>query len=189
MASSFQTTINLGLPATPDIEDKKYYIEFTRIYNAINAVARAIDTYTGSIEEDIAYWNQVGISDIRLQNISRIYPIFDDTVLPGAMINLYNVSGIIHARLAKAADATKPARGFSVASVTSGLNGEIALIGANNHLTGLTPGELYYLSATSTSGQIVSAAPSSAGNLIQPVGFALSSTTLYFNPTLEGKIV
>lgn len=182
-------SINLGLPATPDTKDAKDFIELTRIYNAINALARAVDTYTGTLQEVQAYWDQVGTSDIRLQNLSKLYPIFDVDVLPGAMINVYNSSGVLHARLAKAADGTKPARGFSTGAVSAGSVGEIFLLGLNTHLTGLTPGLLYYLSSTSTTGQIQNPAPAVAGNLVQPVGFALTSTSLFFNPTLEGKIV
>jgi hypothetical protein len=182
-------SVNLGLAASPDVEDKRLFAEFTRIYNAITAVARALDSYTGALQANPADWPDIGTSEVLLHRLAKIYPIFDSAVLPGAMINVYNVAGVLHARLASAADGTKPARGFSTAAVTLGAVGEVFLFGLNTHISGLTPGTLYYLSSTSLTGQIVPAAPAVVGNLVQPVGFALSDTVLFFNPTLEGIIV
>lgn len=189
MAGSQQLSINLGLPATPDVKDPTIFVELLRVYNAINAVARGLDTYTGALPALPEDYDYLGLSNLRDQNISRMYPIFDVDVLAGAMINVYNVAGVLHARLANATDGTKPARGFAAATVTSGNRGEIVLLGLHPLLSGLTPGALYYLSAVSATGQITSAAPATVGNLVQPVGFALSDTAIWFNPTLLGTIV
>ncbi len=189
MAANNPISVNLGLPATPDIKDKQLFVEFLRVYNAINNLARALDTYSGSTQESEQYWDQIEIKAIRVQNLTKLYPIFSVDVPAGAMINVYNVSGVLHARLASAADNTKPARGFSTAAVSSGDRGEVLLLGANTHLSGLTPGTLYYLSEASLTGQVTETAPVTVGNLIQPVGFAVSSSVLFFNPTLLGDIV
>lgn len=188
MSNNQQLSINLGLPATPDnTQDRELFRELIRIYNAINAVARGLDSYTGALPEPFP--SSAGISNIHVQNIARLYPIFTEDVLAGAMINVYEVAGTLHARLAKAADALKPARGFVTSNILSGNRGELDLIGANYNLSGITPGTLYYLSPTSTTGQITSISPATPGNLIQPVGFGISSTAIWFNPTLLGDIV
>lgn len=184
-----QISVNLGLPQLPNIEDPRLFKELLPIYNAINAVAIALDAYTGALSPAVEDYPSIGISDIHLQNIAKLYPIFSEPVVAGAMINVYNNSGILTARYAKAADATKPARGFSTASVAAGDRGELMLLGLNVHISGLTPGSLYYLSSTSTTGQIVITAPVVSGNVIQSVGFALDANTLFFNPSLLGAIV
>lgn len=189
MASNLRLSVNTGLPATPDAVDRELLREITRIYNAINIVAFSMDANTGALPPIPTEYVDVGLSDILVQHTSRMYPIFDDTVIAGAMINVYNVAGVLHARLARALDGTKPARGFATAAVTSGDRGELILLGLHSQLTGLTPGTLYYLSAASITGQITSAAPAVTGNLVQPVGVALSSTAIWFNPTLLGTIV
>lgn len=189
MASQLQLSVNTGLPAIPDTPDPVLFREMVRIYNAVNAIAFALDAYTGALPALPAEFADVGLSDILVQNISRFYPIFDDTVVAGAMCHVYNVAGVLHARLASALDDTKPARGFATAAVTATNRGELILLGRNSYLSGLTPGDLYYLSEVSLTGQITNAAPATSGNLVQPVGYALSDTSIWFNPTLLGTIV
>lgn len=41
--------INLGLPATPQIDDQKYFGEFRRIYSAINALANYLSTLNAAV--------------------------------------------------------------------------------------------------------------------------------------------
>lgn len=40
------TTVNLGLPALPEVTDPKLFYELTKIYNAIKILAQGVDTYT-----------------------------------------------------------------------------------------------------------------------------------------------
>lgn len=189
MASLTSLTTNLGLSQVPETDDRKLFFELQKVYNAINALARNLDSYTGATSAAVADMPEIGVSSILLQRLTRLYLLFDETVVSGAMINVYNNSGVLHARLAKAADGTKPARAVAVAATTSGEYGELLLLGALPFYSGLTPGTLYYLSPTSTSGQITAVKPVTAGQLVQPVGFALSTSSLFFNPTLEGDIV
>lgn len=46
MPSTAQYTVNLGLPAIPESVDPKLFPELVRIYNALNLLAQALDTYT-----------------------------------------------------------------------------------------------------------------------------------------------
>lgn len=184
-----QISVNLGLPQLPNQDDPKLFKELLLLYNAINAIGRALDAYTGALSPAVEDYPSIGVSDIHLQNIAKLYPVFSEDVVVGAMVNVYNNAGVLTARYAKAADGTKPARGFATNNVSAAARGEVILLGINVHVSGLTPGSLYYLSAASTSGQVVATAPAVSGNSIQPVGFALDSSTLYFNPTLLGAIV
>lgn len=76
----------------------------------------------------------------------------------------------------------KEAIGFVLSSITAAATGDIYLgSGIITGLTGLTAGARYYLSA-STAGGVATTKPSGANDIIQQVGFALSSTELYFEP-------
>lgn len=99
----------------------------------------------------------------------------------GDMVNVWNDSGTAKIRKANATDATKPAHGFVLAAVTSGLSGIFIGAGSiNNKRSALTPGTAYYLDTAG--GGITAVAPSSSGNLIQELGVALSATELAFAP-------
>jgi hypothetical protein len=98
----------------------------------------------------------------------------------GDLVNIHDVTG---ARIRKA-DATtsgKEAHGFVLTAVTSGASGTVypeenVLSG----LTGLTPGARQFLSTTP--GARTATAPSTAGNVAQVIGVALSATEIMFRP-------
>lgn len=88
-------------------------------------------------------------------------------------------------QLANATDGTK--RGFAIctATVNSGLNGTFqtqGILTLSDWTAGLvsgstlTLGSRYYLSTID--GKLTTTAPSSSGNLVQPVGYAITATTL-----------
>lgn len=104
-----------------------------------------------------------------------------ENISAGALVNLFTSSGALKVRNANATDATKPAHGFVLSSVTTG--NPVTVYGpgqADTGLTSLTPGTTYYLDVSA--GAVNSTAPSTAGNVIQQVGIALSATSLLFNP-------
>lgn len=85
---------------------------------------------------------------------------------------------------ADADDAAKFSVGYVSGAVTSGASGTANLIGGIiTGFTGLTPGALYYLSATA--GSITTAKPTSG--IVQAVGVAISSTSLsyIFSPAIR----
>lgn len=105
-----------------------------------------------------------------------------ENISAGAIVNVWNSSGP-RIRNANATDNTKPANGFILASVTTGNNA--IFFGSGQIITGLstlTPGSTYFLDTSS--GGINATAPSAAGNLVQALGVALSTTTLAFAPSL-----
>ena len=94
----------------------------------------------------------------------------------GDFINIYNSSGA-KCRKADASTAGKEAHGFVLAGVTSGNNATVYFEGTNTQVTGMTPG-VVFLSATP--GLATSTAPSSAGNVVQRIGFATGATAINF---------
>lgn len=183
MASPAKLSVNLGLGATPDTPDQDLFNQLQQIYNAINGVARALDVYTGALQPDQSTWPSIGINAIREQNITRLYPIFDVTVITGNIMNLYDPGdGVLHARLADATTGATPARAYATGPYIAGSPGEVILQGLHPLFSGLLVGRLYYCSTTP--GIIQISPPSTTGNIVQPVGFALSTTALWFSPSL-----
>lgn len=109
-----------------------------------------------------------------------------ENIAAGAIVSVWN-SGGARIRNANATDGTKPAHGFVLAAVASGNIGIFYGSGQiDSSQTGLTPGVTYFLDITN--GAINSVAPSASGNLVQPVGVALSATQLAFAP-LSGIVL
>lgn len=114
---------------------------------------------------------------------SQVFPT-SEALAAGALVNIADAAGTPTARNANATDATKPAQGFVLAATTSPANATVYFPGQLvSGVSGLTTGAAVYLSAA-TSGAVTPAAPSTAGNLIQPVGSALSPTSFVFQPLL-----
>lgn len=102
-----------------------------------------------------------------------------ETLAGGDFINFHVVSGAIRMRKADGATPGKQADGFILAGVASASSGTAYLRGINSAVTGLTPGEDYFLSAT-TPGAAQDAAPTANGQVSQRLGIALSATELAF---------
>lgn len=97
----------------------------------------------------------------------------------GDLVNVFNDNGIAKVRKADASSGVAPANGFVLQAYTTGATATVYWGGLNNQVTGLTPGK-HYLSTTPGASNHV--APATAGNVVQIVGFAVSSTVLNFNP-------
>lgn len=94
----------------------------------------------------------------------------------GDFVNVWNSSGA-KARKADASVAGKEAHGFVLAGVSSGASATVYFEGPNTQVTGATPGNVFL---STTPGLSTSTAPSSAGNVVQRIGFAVSSTVINF---------
>jgi hypothetical protein len=80
------------------------------------------------------------------------------------------------------ADATaigKAARGYVTSAVSNGANATVFFDDSNPSLSALVPGTTYYLSATA--GQVTATPPTTAGQIVQEIGFASSATNLRVN--------
>lgn len=95
----------------------------------------------------------------------------------GDLVNIWNSSG---AKVRKADGSTtgQDAHGYVIAAVTSGNPATVYLEGPNTHVTGLTPGTQFL--SDSTAGLATATAPTTAGHVVQRVGFAASATSLVF---------
>jgi hypothetical protein len=104
-----------------------------------------------------------------------------EAIAAGAAVNLYSDAGVLTARNAVATDTSKPANGFVRDAVSSGGTAVVfpQTGKTNDSLTGLTPGAAYFLDPT-TPGTLTTTAPTTVGQSVQPVGVALSSTSLQF---------
>lgn len=97
----------------------------------------------------------------------------------GDFVNVFNDGGTLKARKADASSAVAPANGFVLAASTVGQQATVYWGGLNNQVTGLTPG-LHFLSTTPGLSNHV--APSTAGNIVQRLGIAVSAGVFQFNP-------
>lgn len=175
---------NLGLEQLPEFDQRKYpsiFNDSIRIRTAINTLQAALDKYTGALPLDSKLQGQVGAREsVRLGDITRFYVTTSAALSYGQMVELYNVAGSLRARKASAASPSTKAKAFvsSTGTIASGELAEVKLLGVLSGLSALTPGASYYLS--DTAGYI----SSTPGTNLQYLGFALSATELFFNPTL-----
>jgi len=98
----------------------------------------------------------------------------------GDWVNFWLDGATVKVRKADATTAGKEAQGYVLASVESGANATVYVEGVNNQLADLTKAAKYYLSTTA--GNETDTAPSASGNVVQPVGVALSDTEIAFKP-------
>ncbi|CAH56659.1 hypothetical protein PHG11b_32 [Flavobacterium phage 11b] len=80
------------------------------------------------------------------------------------------------------ADATTPAkaaRGYVLSAVLNAALATVFFDDSNTSLSALTPGATYYLS--STAGLAALSPPTTAGQIVQQIGFATSATSLHVN--------
>jgi hypothetical protein len=103
-----------------------------------------------------------------------------ENLAAGDFVNFWDDAGTVKVRKADASDATKPAHGFVLAAVVSPANATVYCSGINNQVSGMTPGAMQFLSTTA--GGVTETAPSANGEIAQHLGFAHSTTELYFDP-------
>jgi len=100
-----------------------------------------------------------------------------ENLAAGDWVNIHEVSGARRVRRAVASDDTRPAHGYVTSAVTSGSNATVYLGGINTEVatTGFVAsdvGRAVFLSA-STSGGCSKTPPSSAGNVVQRLGYVV----------------
>ncbi len=109
-----------------------------------------------------------------------------ENLAAGDFVNLWDDAGTLKARKADATTSGKEADGFVLAAVTAPANATVYFEGTNNQRTGLTPGARQYLHTTA--GGVTDTPPSTAGNVVQYLGKAISATEITFEPD-DGVIV
>ena len=107
--------------------------------------------------------------------------VASEALAAGDLVNIWNDGGTEKVRKADATAEGKEAIGFVKASFASAATAVVYFEGRITGLSGLTPGARRYLS-TASAGQVTASAPSSAGNVVQFVGVAVSATEIDFEP-------
>ncbi len=100
-----------------------------------------------------------------------------ENLAAGDFVNIWSSSGSFRVRKADASTTGKEAHGFVLASVTSGANATVYFEGTNTGVTSATPG-VQYLSTTA--GGFTATAPSTAGQVVQRIGYASSASAINF---------
>lgn len=96
----------------------------------------------------------------------------------GDYVNLFNDTGTLKARKADCSNGRK-VDGFVLAAVELAANATIYTEGNNTGVTGRTVGAVQYLS---TAGDLAETPTSTAGQIVQEVGKAISATEVTFDP-------
>jgi len=105
--------------------------------------------------------------------------VASEALAAGDLVNIWNNTGVANARKADASTTGKIADGFVLASVLISGNATVYFVGTNTQCTGLTPGQ-QYLSDT-VPGKCTVTVPTGSGHTVQPVGVALSATSMNFS--------
>lgn len=109
--------------------------------------------------------------------------VADSNLVQGALVNLYVNSGVTHMQLADAS-ASKPAHGFCPVAVANAAVGAWSRRGIIPGTSGTAFAADLWLSDV-TPGGSVSAAPTTAGHLLQHVGMVLPGLGIEFDPKPE----
>ncbi len=94
----------------------------------------------------------------------------------GDFVNIHNSSGA-KVRKADASTSGKEAHGFVKAAVANGAAATVYFEGANDQVTGQTPGAVFL---STTAGAATATAPSATGQIVQRIGFAVAATEINF---------
>ena len=99
-----------------------------------------------------------------------------EALAAGAYVNVWSSTGA-KVRNADATVAGKHAMGFVLAAFGAAVSATVYFEGTNTAVTGQTPGPVFL---ATTAGTGSTTAPAAAGNIIQPIGFAVSATAVNF---------
>lgn len=100
--------------------------------------------------------------------------ITSEALAAGDFVNIWNSTGA-KVRKADATVAGKEAHGFVLAGAAAGAAATVYFEGTNTGVTGQTPGPVFL---STTAGVATATAPSTAGNVVQRIGFAVSATAI-----------
>ncbi len=169
-----------GLPQIPpEGTPPELYDLFFLVFRAIQQLQTGVTKYAGIDPEVQEYWNSLIHQDTLLEsNLTRMYPIASVPISRGQLVNLYSDAGVLKARLAKADSMTTLAHGIANSSAAAGEQLELWWMrGCSDALSGMTVAAQYWLSPT-TAGAVTATIPVAVGQIVQSVGFALTTTLL-----------
>jgi hypothetical protein len=106
--------------------------------------------------------------------------VASEALSAGDFTETYSNAGTLNVRKADASNGRK-CNSFVNASVSNGGTAKVFFEGMNTGLASRTLGARQWLSAT-TPGKSTETAPSTTGQLLQPLGYAFSATEMPFEP-------
>jgi len=106
--------------------------------------------------------------------------VASEALAAGDLVNVFDDTSTPKVRKADASNG-REANGYVLSAISASANGEVFFDGTIIGLSTLTIGAKYYLSGV-TAGTITTTPPSTAGQIVQKVGKALSATELSFEP-------
>jgi hypothetical protein len=98
----------------------------------------------------------------------------------GDFVNIWDDKGMNKVRKAVATSESNAAQGFVMCNVPAGADVRIYRTTVNQHLSGLLPGVMHFLSADNP-GKVVAKPPCTDGQVVQLLGTATSATELKTN--------
>lgn len=101
--------------------------------------------------------------------------VVSEALAAGDLINIWNDAGTAKVRKADAPSG-KAAHGFVLAAFAVAAPATVYFEGVNDQLTGLTGGDVFLGAA----GAVTNTVPSTSGHTVQPVGVAISATSINF---------
>lgn len=153
------------------------------LYNTIQQILNAFVLFCGIGPQPRSIWNTLNSSSstVFAQNMQRFYVRAYESILPGAIVNLFidPTDSQLKVRAATASDPTAQADGFCnvVGGIQIGIVGEIILMNGICSYPGVSRGFRYWLSTAS--GQVTGSPVVTAGDLLQYIGIALEDGKLY----------
>lgn len=168
-----ELSVNLGLPQTSLASTPELRNELQRVYGAIRALARAVDTYTGALNEETEYWEQTEFSRCYIGLNSRIYLEAGEDIPAGYLVGVKSDNKVWLGK-----PGTVDCIGFATVATLTGNTVEVQLQGMYPQLPAgtLVAGQKYFCSPATPGTLSISGS--------HPVGIALSDTQLYINPQL-----
>lgn len=191
---SYSSSINTGLQQVPDLTDiqsvGKLSFQFIQIYNAMAILAQSIDSYTGNSPATSSSSSTPPEQTILVGNTANMWCIATEAISPGFLVSLSNVSGVTKCTLATGLTLSTIALGLSMtAAAGAGSSIQILLLGLFNFGGSVTPGALYYTDVGGPAGAITTTAPTTTGQLVQPIGYGVDTDSIFFNPCLNPQPV
>lgn len=173
--------ILLGLPNLPADEiDPKLWPEFKLVYAAMQNLLSGVSRWSGIDDPDALEVASTDPASYLLgANFGRYYPRAVTNITRGQMLRLRPDVGAHWVSQAQANAAAGQAFCVADANATAGATVPVITVGVTTAIGGMIPGTLYYLSTTA--GAIQNLRPLNPGEIVQPIGWALSTTQLYLN--------
>lgn len=171
--------IIIGLPNLPDENmDKKMWGEFLTVYRAIQNLLSGVSVNTGIDPPDALEISSMDPTKYLLgANTQQWYPTAAGPITRGQIVSTGN--GALGANVVNLATATAAnSHAIGIADETKGAGQKIRILtgGLTTAISGMIPGTLYYLSTTV--GAVQNLRPVVPGQIVQPIGWAITSNQL-----------